>query len=954
MQASRSILLAAFALTLCFHLGSQALAQDLSMQLVAPEKGWALGDGRLFWTEDDGGHWTDITPLNARFVLADVFFLDVSHGWALVRTAVGENEVWAFDLATTSDSGQTWSIAHVNIQRQVTDWLSGDGWLDFVDGVHGWIVLRGKSSSAFSRGLLLRTDDGGTSWKQFDAPLASRPRFADAKNGWLVGGAGEIDFYHTRDGGESWQPNWPEAPKSTSGLDNIAYHVPPQFTDEKHGFLPAILSPTKYTNDPERWALVLFSTDDAGKTWKPDRVLAGLGRQPTGVTIAADLFEPVLVAVPISDGKHLDIVAVNPGGKSSRTSADVVRGDDMAFELSFVGAARGWVRTQRGNLLSTSDGGTTWQAIPPTQVPAPLPPLAAPRVKLRKLWQSESLPSAASGSQVYVAPHMGFHRDNVASVIDMTAWWNASPFFDVGFYVGGENYCYRRRKDGTCVRKDPNLDLSWVTDMQNQVWGLMPIWVGLQAPCIPGGKKKFNLINPAKAQQQGMDDAKNAAGAMSALGLTGTVIFYDMEFYQPDGGTCSTAVQQFLTGWVKGMTANGFQTTGVYGNPAPAQQDFSRVSPAINEVWIAATPAKGQSPRVTIWGLGTLCDIYSNPPCDLWKTDQRAHHFLADVPNVTYGGVHSNLKIDYNIVDLQIPGGNGHKTYSFAPGDSIAIQNASYNQASGINDVVVGTFGPSFINNGQVGQVAGYWQGPCGRGCEADEGFLDQAGNITFINDTHAPPDATIVWSINNSTVVVGYSYVGVGNYPGFVGSPGGSFTDFMPQGASFTYPEGINDNGQTVGYYYDAKGVPHSFLYQKGKNAIQFDPHCTGEATAAVYGINGYGQMVGSYSDQNGVFHGFLYSNGQCGLFPPPLNGTNVSAQGINNNGQAVGSYIDKNGLESGFLYDGVAFYTFAYKDGIYNSAFGINDAAQIVGTYNTSSFCPSNTVCGFVLNPE
>ncbi len=86
-------------------------------------------------------------------------------------------------------------------------------------------------------------------------------------------------------------------------------------------------------------------------------------------------------------------------------------------------------------------------------------------------------------------------------------------------------------------------------------------------------------VHAANAQTQGTTEANSAAAAMANLGLSGTVIFYDMENYTPKtGDNCASAVQTFLRAWVSQMNVNGYATTAVYGNPGPAQRDFSLVS----------------------------------------------------------------------------------------------------------------------------------------------------------------------------------------------------------------------------------------------------------------------------------------------------------------------------------------------------------------------------------------
>ena len=55
------------------------------MQLLTPEIGWALSvsNGSLFWTEDKGLTWKEITPSRSLFSfqrILSVFFLDIKEG----------------------------------------------------------------------------------------------------------------------------------------------------------------------------------------------------------------------------------------------------------------------------------------------------------------------------------------------------------------------------------------------------------------------------------------------------------------------------------------------------------------------------------------------------------------------------------------------------------------------------------------------------------------------------------------------------------------------------------------------------------------------------------------------------------------------------------------------------------------------------------------------------------
>ena len=53
--------------------------------------------------------------------------------------------------------------------------------------------------------------------------------------------------------------------------------------------------------------------------------------------------------------------------------------------------------------------------------------------------------------------------------------WLASPYRAIGIYLGGIN---RACPDG-------NLSASWTATVVSQGWNLLPLYVGLQAPCVP-------------------------------------------------------------------------------------------------------------------------------------------------------------------------------------------------------------------------------------------------------------------------------------------------------------------------------------------------------------------------------------------------------------------------------------------------------------------------------------
>jgi probable HAF family extracellular repeat protein len=82
---------------------------------------------------------------------------------------------------------------------------------------------------------------------------------------------------------------------------------------------------------------------------------------------------------------------------------------------------------------------------------------------------------------------------------------------------------------------------------------------------------------------------------------------------------------------------------------------------------------------------------------------------------------------------------------------------------------------------------------------------------------------------------------------------------------------------------------------------------------------------------------NGFIYDSGTYTSINIP-GGTSTEAFGINDAGQIVGGY-DTGGPPHGFLYSGGSFTPINVPGASHTLAFGINDAGQIVGRYQDAT---------------
>jgi hypothetical protein len=210
--------------------------------------------------------------------------------------------------------------------------------------------------------------------------------------------------------------------------------------------------------------------------------------------------------------------------------------------------------------------------------------------------------------------------------------WAASPYRALGIYIGGTNRA--------CAQ--PNLTPQWVLDTTALGWSLLPLYVGLQAPCAgQSGLQKLSTTL-ATATAQGQAAADDAVAKAQALGLpAGSPIWFDMEGYKVGNTGCSNAVRSFVTGWDDELRAVGF-VPGVYGSAASTIRDVSTLDIPPDLAWIA-----NWNGVQSVFGDRYVSD-------SVWANHQRVHQYKGG-HNETYGGV--TINVDSNIVDSAVVGG---------------------------------------------------------------------------------------------------------------------------------------------------------------------------------------------------------------------------------------------------------------------------------------------------------
>ena len=452
-------------------------------------------------------------------------------------------------------------------------------------------------------------------------------------SGWVLLGS---QFYVTADAGAHWSDRTPPAVPGAL--------VAGWFVDEKLGWLVSLAAPPGA--DP---LYTLLHTTDGGATWQ-STALALFAPQDTAalagaVTLRFTDAQTGTLVIQRATSSAFDLRAAFTTTDGGRTWARLPDAEALTLQpgsadLSLANSSAGWARTAIGDcaapgctltvqLQQTTDGGQTWQPLPLPGGQAALTTTAVVPV---------ANPVAAATSQTGYAFVFNGHAFDGCYVdgggapwVGMQTWWDTSPYRARNLYLGGAS-----------VAPCTPLTKAYVQVLAQQGWAFVPTWVGPQAPCFVGTKRKMSS-DAALAYQQGRVEAYLALGRAQVLGLTGpsgagTVLYYDLESYTYSptyGAACQAAVEAFISGWTEVVRAEG-SLSGVYGSPCssnvPALAGIPHVPDA---VWLAYWTYGGYDPSASVFGVNCISDT-------LWSQSQRLRQY-AGGHNETWGAVTYNI-----------------------------------------------------------------------------------------------------------------------------------------------------------------------------------------------------------------------------------------------------------------------------------------------------------------------
>lgn len=186
---------------------------------------------------------TPVLGPSASYQLDAVDFVDPSTGWVLA-----DLDTAAFAVVSTRDAGRSWTTRLVSPSSRHGEYMR------FFDRSAGVVVAIGAEAAVYV------THDGGVHWTRRGVDAGDvyvmSASFVDPMHGWLLGfgaistGLGSTVLLRTTDGGATWKDLGPAAVPSVQ-----AFAV--SFTDQQKGWLDAV-APGPYA----------YTTVDAGATWR--------------------------------------------------------------------------------------------------------------------------------------------------------------------------------------------------------------------------------------------------------------------------------------------------------------------------------------------------------------------------------------------------------------------------------------------------------------------------------------------------------------------------------------------------------------------------------------------------------------------------------------------------------------------------------------------------------------
>jgi len=350
--------------------GEIDLPDDLyAVTAIGADHLWAAGYfGAIYRTSDGGKNWRKLNGLTDQSIY-DISFADEKNGWAVGRRGF---------VIHTTDGGDTWELQ--NIERKPaqhlfaikainpsTAWAVGDwgGRYYTNDGGKTWqdrsfLLTKDHPSFKYLSDDELEAFERGE--KIYDDIFLNDVYFADDKHGWMAGEYGHT--YRTDDGGETWEHGHING---TVKFDEIVFPAGekkvPKDKWEQIFAATEILLEKPYLKVEMEGVITEGELRARGDTFLADERADEIQKFLENEGINQDRIK-IKNATPLDqEGVDMKAFAQKKLSPVPALKIEVIE-TPFLFDVKFKDPQNGMITGLGGVVLTSSDGGRTWNYIP--------------------------------------------------------------------------------------------------------------------------------------------------------------------------------------------------------------------------------------------------------------------------------------------------------------------------------------------------------------------------------------------------------------------------------------------------------------------------------------------------------------------------------------------------------------------------------------------------------------
>jgi hypothetical protein len=306
--------------------------------------------------------------------LSATFITSIDLGlWPTVHLAApeGNDHVRVF---ASPDGGVTWTSGPSPHDGGPDGFM--DATVQFVDPSDGFLEAVFATNTSQSLAELLRTADGGATWRTQKLPVSGAIEFSSVNDGWLLGGTLGNQFFRTRDGGITWTAVTIPVPPTAAG--HKAWPMLPAVNGDQ------LTMPVAFEVDGGGSSLLgMYLSHDGGTTWAAAGPLTMLSADGSGgpiavapgfilaVSPAAQGFLSLTVgpesgATPVANAVASNLVGAGTGPADNAAAGLEVTADGAAWSLETHWSCQApKVCQQSQSLWASADRGVTWTELHP-------------------------------------------------------------------------------------------------------------------------------------------------------------------------------------------------------------------------------------------------------------------------------------------------------------------------------------------------------------------------------------------------------------------------------------------------------------------------------------------------------------------------------------------------------------------------------------------------------------